>query len=129
VRVGSLVRVLAGQVKFRHDPPDHVLVAENAPVSQQRESLGLEVVHDATARELFVFRFTGNLAVEPPLFPNVDVAPRMGQVISIGLSFAEANAPSDRIPESGSDPFDNQRLFKFAHRPNDLKHQPPGGRA
>jgi hypothetical protein len=89
VLVGSLVRVLAGQVQFRYDPADHVLVAENAPVSQQRESLGLGVVHNATARELFVFRFTRNLGAQPPLFPNVDVAPRMREVISVWLGFIE----------------------------------------
>src|ERR1039457_5475781 len=85
------------QLQFRHDSSNHVLVSENAAVGKERESLGLCVVHDATGWELFVFRFSGNLAAQPPLFPNVDVAPRMGQVISVWLCFAERRAVDKRL--------------------------------
>src|ERR1039457_6206067 len=85
------------QLQFRHDSSNHVLVSENAAVGEERESPGLCVVHDATAWELFVFRFSGNLAAQPPLFPNVDVAPRIGQEIAVVLGCSQRRAVDKRL--------------------------------
>src|ERR1039458_1062871 len=84
------------QLQFRHDSSNHVLVSENAAVGEERESPGLCVVNDATAGELFVFRFSGNLAPQPPLFPNVDVAPRIGQEIAVVLGCSQRRAVDKR---------------------------------
>src|ERR1022692_3203300 len=84
------------QLQFRHDLANHVLVSENATVGEERESPGLCVVHDATAWELFVFRFSGNLAAQPPLFPNIDVAPRIGQEIAVVLGCSQRRAIDKR---------------------------------
>lgn len=95
--VRSFVGFLVWQLHFRHDLADDAVIFENASVSQQRESLSLGVVYDATAREVFVFRFTGSLAVQPPLFPNVDVAAGMGEVYSVWFGLAERRAVDDQV--------------------------------
>jgi hypothetical protein len=98
VTVRSFVGFLVWQLHFRHDLPDDAVIFENASVSQQRESLSLGVVYDATAREVFVFRFTGTLAVQPPLFPNVDVAAGMGEVTPYGSAWLSGVLSMTKLP-------------------------------
>src|ERR1019366_705850 len=85
------------QLQFRHDSSNHVLVSENAAVGEERESPGLCVVHDATAWELFVFHFLGDQTNSLVLFPHFGMTPRMGQVISVWLCFAERRAVDKRL--------------------------------
>lgn len=95
--VGSLVDGLAGQVHGRHNLPDHALVAENAPVGEQRKSPGLRVVHDPTPRGFLIFHVDGSDAFPLEQRPNIDVAGRMRKVISVWLSLAQWCAVNDRL--------------------------------
>jgi hypothetical protein len=97
VRVGSLVRVFAGQVQFRHDPATTWL-SRRMYLSVSKLNLLVLVLymtrprgnssHSDSARTLPPSRHFSH---------TVDVAPRMGQVISICLGLSKGHAVDDQF--------------------------------
>src|ERR1022692_2297762 len=85
------------QLQFRHDSSNHVLVSENATVGEERESPSLRVVNYPPTWGLFVFHFLGDQPVSLVLFPHFGMTPRIGQVISVWLCFAERRAVDKRL--------------------------------
>src|ERR1039457_1595675 len=85
------------QLQFRHDSSNHVLVSENASVGEECESLGLAIAHHSSTGGLFVFHFLGDQTASLVLFPQFGMTPRMGQVISVWLCFAERRAVDKRL--------------------------------
>jgi hypothetical protein len=85
------------QLQFRHDSSNHVLVAENAAVGKERESLGPGVERHPPTWGLFVFHFLGDQTASLVLFPHFGMTPRMGQVISVWLCFAERRPVDKRL--------------------------------
>src|ERR1035437_8676191 len=85
------------QLQFRHDSSNHVLVSENAAVGEERESPSLRVVNYPPAWGLFIFHFLGDQTASLVVFPHFGMTPRMGQVISVWLRFAERRAVDKRL--------------------------------
>src|ERR1019366_10075159 len=86
--VGVRCRLLR-QAHLGHDPPDDALVSENASVGEKHELPSLRVVVDPPSRGFLVLHVGGHGSSPLILFPHFGVTPRMRQVISVWLCFAE----------------------------------------
>ena len=94
--VGVRCRLLR-QAHLGHDPPDDVLVSENASVGEKHELPSLRVVVDPPSRGFLVLHVGGHGSSPLILFPHFGVTPRMRQVISVWLCFAERRAVDKRL--------------------------------
>src|ERR1039458_6580189 len=85
------------QLQFRHDSSNHVLVSKNAAVGKERESLGLGVERHPPTWGFLILHVGGHASNPLVLSPHFGMTPRMGQVISVWLCFAEQRAVDKRL--------------------------------
>ena len=85
------------QLQFRHDSSNHVLVSKNAAVGKERESLGIGVERHPPTWGFLILHVGGHASNPLVLSPRFGMTPRMGQVISVWLCFAERRAVDKRL--------------------------------
>jgi hypothetical protein len=99
------------QVDF--DRREKVFALQDAAISKNGESSGARprAVYHPSPRKFLVFRWRGYLADTEPLFPHVDVAARIIQVIAVLLALAERGAVDQQF--AIDQPEDAQSRFCF----------------
>ena len=96
--VGSLVRVLVGQLHRRHDSSDRTLIPKDAPVREQPESPGPLVVHHSPTGRFLVLHVRRNDSAPLQLLPNRAVISGVNLESTIVFRLAEGGSVDDQFP-------------------------------
>src|ERR1039458_9871414 len=83
--------------QFRHDSSNYVLVAENAPVSEQGEPLGLRVEHHPPAWKFLILELRRHSAFLLESCPHGNVIARVNLEVVVLFTFAQGSTVNEQL--------------------------------